>query len=149
MNGFTPLETAALLAILEESPKRIPDLRAQLDAASVVGREYIGAGFFTAIAVQARSEPVERPRMLGRHVYARVEGLKYGLGFVLFLQHGRLSLLEAYSCRHEDTGCLRLADVQFRIVRSPIAARAYPRPSPSSSQTGPSKAGLAGQSPAT
>lgn len=123
MDGFTPLETATLLAILEECPERIRDLQAQLNAAAVIGREHMGAGFFTTIAVQAKAGPVESLRRLGRHVFARVDGLKYGLGFVLFLEDGRLSLLEGYSCRHEDTSCLRLADVPFRIVRSPVVAR--------------------------
>lgn len=82
-----------------------------------------GAGFLTTIAVQAMSRLAKSFRRLGRSTYARVDGLKYTLGFALFMENGRLSLLHGYSCGHEDTSCLRLADVPFRIVRSPSGAR--------------------------
>ena len=50
----------------------------------------------------------EGPRVLG-NVQANVLGLVHGLGFALFLEDGRLALLEGYSYG-EETGGIDLAD---------------------------------------
>lgn len=85
-----------------------------------ISRENTGAGFFTTVVVSSSSERVECPRVLGNQTHARVDGLKYGLGFVLFMKDGWLQLLDGYSCGGEDTTNLPLSDLIFQIAESPF-----------------------------
>jgi hypothetical protein len=117
---FTPLEHAALLTIFTETPEFADSLRYQLEGASVENRENTGAGFFTTITVPASSERVACPTVLGNRTHTRVYGLKYGLGFVLFMQDGRLHLLEGYSCGDDDTTNLPLFGLTFQITETPF-----------------------------
>lgn len=120
MIGFTHLEQAALRAIFEETPELTAGLTKQLEVAVATKRENSGAGFFTTIQVSDRAETLESPRVLGQVTYALVQGLTYGLGFVLFMKDGRLHLLEGYSCGGEDTTNLSLNDLTFRIANTPF-----------------------------
>jgi hypothetical protein len=120
MIGFTPLEQAALHAIFAETPELTTALDRKLDAASVTDRENTGHGFFATISVPDWLEQVESSGALRGETHARVNGLQYGLGFVLFMKYGRLNLLEGYSCGGEDTSSLPLADVTFSIAVTPF-----------------------------
>jgi hypothetical protein len=117
---FTALELAVLQSIFDETPELAPGLRQQLDLAIVANRENTGVGFFTSIEVLATAEPVESPRTLGSNTFVRVAGLKYGLGFVLLLAGGFISLLDGHSCASENTTNLPLSDVDFQITTSPF-----------------------------
>jgi hypothetical protein len=120
MAAFTPLEQAALQAIFAETPDIVDSLQSQLLVAVVMSRENTGAGFFTKILVPKETRRIASARVLGNEVHARVDGLRYGLGFVLFMEDGRLSLLEGYSCGGEDTTNLSFADLAFRISKTPF-----------------------------
>jgi len=120
MIEFTPLENAALLAIFGETPEFDEGLRCQLEVAIVGNRNNTGAGFYTDIVVPASAGRLECPRILGQETHARVDGLKYGLGFVLFMEDGRLHQLEGYCCGGEDTSDLPLSDLSFRIADTPF-----------------------------
>jgi hypothetical protein len=94
MMPFTELELAALHSILE-TPELTSGLERQLATATVTERENSGGGFFTTIAVAGDAPRVTSPKVLGYDTQARVEGLEYGFGFVLFMENGRLHPLPA------------------------------------------------------
>lgn len=92
---LTDLERAVLEAITDSHP----DLRAQLDGLGVCDREMTGVGFFTKfrVAPSAHSLPSPSRLALGAHVSAETSALERGIGFVLFVEDGRLALLEAFT----------------------------------------------------
>ena len=114
---FTELELAALHSIFSETAELAPGLERQLATATVAERENSGAGFFTRIAVGVDAPAVSSLKSLGHETSARVAGLDDGLGFVLFMEQGRLHLLEGYANGPESTAALDLTDVGFEIYR--------------------------------
>lgn len=123
MTGFTAMETAALQAIFAETPAVSAQLRRQLICAMVTKRENTGGGFFTEMAVPDDAPRVNCPKVLGYAAHARVEGLVWGLGFVLFMEDGKLHLLEGYARGPESTASLDLNDLAFEIYHEPIERR--------------------------
>jgi hypothetical protein len=122
MSSFTKLEKAALDAIFAETPELSPVLKQQPGKAVVTNRENTGAGFFTNIQVSEDAPRMNGPRVLGYETHARIEGLTYGLGFVLFMEDGRLHLLEAYAVGPESTAPLNLEELTFTIRKTPFDA---------------------------
>ena len=120
MTHFTNMETAALRAIFAETPAISSDLQRQLSRATVTKRENTGGGFYTDIAVPDDVPGVKCPKVLGYATHARVEGLEHGLGFVLFLEDGRLQLLEGYARGPESTTSLDLHSLSFEIYHEPL-----------------------------
>jgi hypothetical protein len=117
MTAFTELELAALHSIFSETPDLTSALEQQLVAARVTERENSGGGFFTTIAVADDVPAVSGPKVLGYETLARVDGLEDGFGFVLFMENGRLHLLEAYANGPENTAPLDLETLKFEIYR--------------------------------
>jgi hypothetical protein len=120
MTAFTELELAALHSIFSETPELTSGLERQLAAASVAERENSGVGFFTTIAVADPVPKVGGPRVLGRETQARVTGLKHGLGFVLFMENGKLHLLEGFVWEEESTASLDLATLKFQVYKQAV-----------------------------
>lgn len=120
MTRFTELELAALHSIFSETPELRAGLERQLAAAAATERENSGGGFFTSIAVGDDAPAVSSPEVLGYATSARVAGLEDGFGFVLFMKHGRLHLLEGFAWGPESTAALDLSDLQFEVYRQPI-----------------------------
>ena len=120
MTTFTELELAALHSIFSETPELASELERQLAVATVTERENTGGGFFTTIAVADDALRVSGPEVLGYETQARVAGLEHGLGFVLFMEDGRLHLLEGYSWGPESTAPLALADLKFEVYKQPM-----------------------------
>src|SRR3954468_19580246 len=73
-------------------------LREQLAVATVAKREFTGVGFFTRFDVPPTVSglPSSR-RIIISDVYADVEGLQHGAGFVLFVVDGGLDTLECFT----------------------------------------------------
>ena len=63
---------------------------------------------------------MDGPKVLGLETSARVEGLEWGLGFVLFMENGRLHLLEGYAWGPENTAPLDLTRLKFEISRQQV-----------------------------
>jgi hypothetical protein len=98
MDGLTPFERDVIDAILAGDHPVLEVLRAQLAACEVSKRDFTGVGFFTTVSVQSDvpSAPVNRFLHLGE-VGASMDGLANGAGFILFVDRGRLNVLEAYT----------------------------------------------------
>ena len=120
MNTFTSLELAALHSIFSETPDLAADLKRQMERATVVKRENTGSGFFTTIAVSIDAPQLNAPRVLGHETQARVHGLGHDLGFVLFMEEGRMHFLEGYAWGSESTASLDLLDLTFEVYKQRI-----------------------------
>ena len=115
-----PPEKAVLDAIFSETPELAPILEQQFGRAAVTTRENTGAGFFTTIEVCKDAPRANGPGVLGYETHARVKGLTHGLGFVLFMEDGRLRLLEGYATGPESTAHLNLEDLIFTVGKTPL-----------------------------
>lgn len=119
MTQLTELERAAIEAILGEKPDHFSALSEQFKSLTVEKRENTGGGFFTTLSVSSLAPAAILSSPLGLNVYASVDGMKYGLGMLLFFEHGRMSLLEGYSVGGEDTSAIDFSQVAFAIKDAP------------------------------
>ena len=91
--GLNVLEQAVMEKLLAGDHVLLAALRRQADSTLVVSREYTGVGFYCVFEVRAPG--VEGPLDFElADVYAAMEGVEHGVGFVLFVRNGRLAWLE-------------------------------------------------------
>jgi hypothetical protein len=114
MHELTPLERAVLLAIVEQATEVSPLLGLQVDSARVVKRENTGAGFYTTFDVSS-SEAMDGVKSPLGDVGATVNGLEHGMGFLLWIEDGRVGQLEGYSY-DESTSGLDFEHIRFNSV---------------------------------
>ena len=95
-------------------------LRRQLEQAELKEREDTGVGFFVDIVV-----PESAPSLPGcasglvSTLNADVLGTTYGVGFLIFVKHGRMTMLECYSHAGEILpASLREEDLRFEDLAS-------------------------------
>jgi hypothetical protein len=98
VNNLTSFERDVIGAILAGDHPVLDGLRAQLVACVASERDFTGVGFFTTLSVPSEvpAAPVGRRLHLGE-VGASMNGPSNGAGFILFVEHGRLDVLEAYT----------------------------------------------------
>ena len=96
--GLTPLERGVMGYLLKGDDPTLEILRRQFSAATVVGREYTGVGFFAQFAVDSMSPriPATQRITLG-DVIVEFPRLKHGAGFVLFIDQGAINMLEGFT----------------------------------------------------
>jgi hypothetical protein len=87
MTDLSGLERAVLRAIAAQVPKQAAAFEDQMSRASVIAHENTGAGFFTTLDV-ASNQLLEGLASPVGDVAAAVQGLKYGMGFLLWLKNG-------------------------------------------------------------
>jgi hypothetical protein len=98
MEGLSHFEHAVLNKLLAGDHPTLLGLRVQADTARLISREYTGAGFFLSFEVPADVPALTTPRDFHLDdVHGKVDALKHGVGFVLFVRKGRLNLLEGYT----------------------------------------------------
>jgi hypothetical protein len=107
-------EQAALGAIVSQYPSLKDALDEQLRQAIVSSRENSGAGFFTRIEMRGSAPTVESDYVIGN---VDADGLQYGMGFILFMEEGRVSCLEGFSYQG-DTTALDFGRIGFTIKPS-------------------------------
>jgi len=95
MNAPMKFEQAVLEKLLAGEHPLLKQLREQLIGCRVRRREFTGAGFYTYFSVENIPVAVDAKVRFG-DVLAEVEGMVHGAGFVLYVEHGRLSVLEGY-----------------------------------------------------
>jgi hypothetical protein len=88
-------------------------LEAPLSTAVVVRRENTGAGFYTDFTVEREDAAIGGER-LRNGPEARVDGLEYGMGFILWLKEGYANCLEGY-CNAGSTVGIAFEGVGFEI----------------------------------
>jgi hypothetical protein len=116
MCKLSKLEDAVLRAIAAQYPDASSAIDSQRSVACVTGRSNTGGGFYTTFEVTQSCPVVAVASPIG-NVTARVQGLDHGMGFILWLQNGRLSKLEGYSFE-EDTARIDLEAADFDLESS-------------------------------
>ena len=98
VNDLTPLEREVVQKFLEGNDDILSTLREQLRSVVVTKREMTGVGFYTAFAVShgVRRGTSNRSFVIG-DVCAKLPGLDYGAGFLLYVQDGVLHMLEGHT----------------------------------------------------
>jgi hypothetical protein len=120
MAAFTPLEHAALVAILAEGPKDRAVIERQLLHSNVVSRQNTGGGFFADLKVDLAAGAIEKKTAaLGENVWIGIDGLELGLGMILHFKDGRASLLEGYAVGPEDTSAVDFAHARYAVLPEP------------------------------
>jgi len=74
---------------------------------------------FSPISVAEDASRVTSPKVLGYETQARVSGLEHGIGFVLFMEDGRLDLLEGFAWGPESTAGLNLTALELEVYKQP------------------------------
>ena len=113
--GLSPLEADALHALMDAHPEQRDLIQAQLDQATVSSRRKTWFGFFLNFAVSP-SVLFEPADFELNDVYAEIEGLDYGAGFLLFIRNGKIAFLEGHSHDEDWPGTIGEYEV---FVRSP------------------------------
>ena len=101
-------------AIALQMPEVATALALQQRQACVTARENTGAGFYTTFDPSSGTR-IEEVRSPFGDVGATVAGLKHGMGFMLWLQDGRINQLEGYTYE-ESTSDLDFEQVTFGTV---------------------------------
>jgi hypothetical protein len=102
MRPLWPIERAALQEFAGLHPAAADALRQQITTARVVSFENTGVGFFSALIVDSIAPAISYGSPLGE-VHGEVLGVAHGMGFLLFLDNGRVSLLEGFSYAGSST----------------------------------------------
>jgi hypothetical protein len=123
---FTPLEQAVLDAICQAYPEDRTALRAQLSTATLRSRENTGCGFFTHFAVDHNSGAPIGGKRLRDGPAAKIEGIKYGMGFILWLAQGYADCLEGYAYGPDSTTDTTFETVNFEITTPPKKVQLTP-----------------------
>jgi hypothetical protein len=93
--SFKQFEREVMEMIAKENPKYEAKIMAQYEKARVIKREFTGHGFFTDFDITdpADSLGCGYKVQLG-DLTAEFPGVKFGAGFVLFIENGFISMLE-------------------------------------------------------
>ncbi len=113
---FTPLEQAVLTAICEMYSSDQAALEAQLSTATLLSRENTGAGFYTRFAVERAASAALTGERSRAGPETKIDGLRHGMGFILWLKEGYADCLEGYSYGESITG-LALEAVGFEVLQ--------------------------------
>jgi len=97
MNDLTTLERKVMQALLDGEDDILSILREQLEATVVVKRKMTGVGFFTTFAVSDDVRRADDRSFKLDDVIASISGLAHGAGFLLYVEHGALHMLEGYT----------------------------------------------------
>lgn len=131
MHELTPLERAAIEAILVENRDHRVLIEERLRDLTVLSRENTGGGFFTEFRPNEEAKAgVDRiVGVFGQAVWMSIDGLDYGLGMILHLKDENPSLLEGYAIGAEDTRPIEFEHVRFAIAEEPSPLSATGRSS--------------------
>lgn len=113
---FTTLERAVFTAICNMYSEDRAALESQLSTATLLTRENTGAGFFTRFKVDRTSCAAIGGKRLREGPEAKIDGLEYGMGFILWLKEGYADCLEGYSYAGSTTG-IALEAIRFEILQ--------------------------------
>jgi hypothetical protein len=98
VKGLTQFENAVMEKLLCGDDPALITLRQQAQQAQVASRDLTGVGFFISFILPPGVAVIDmEPNFRIGDVHATVGGLQHGAGFVLFINKGRLDILEGYS----------------------------------------------------
>lgn len=88
---------ATLCKSASEKPDTLELLRSQYASADVLKREFTGVGFFTNFVVNDKSLVLSGKENFELGYLGEINDVQYGVGFVLFVREGFISMLEGYT----------------------------------------------------
>ena len=91
------LEKDVMEMLLQGENSVLAMLYQQYLISTVKKRELTGVGFFTTFVVPERISSVTNESFTLGDVVAEADGLKHGVGFVLFVTNGIIDMLEGYT----------------------------------------------------
>ncbi len=91
------LEQKLMELLLQGDHPTLAVLRQQYSSAKVIRREFSGVGFFTTFEVPENVPKIKPENITGGNVDIELDDMPNGAGCVLFVQDGKLSMLECYS----------------------------------------------------
>ena len=114
MRLLWPIEREVLEIAAAEYPASAEALRRQIDTAQVISFENSGAGFFSNLAIAPDAPPLSDKSPLG-NAYGSVSGVEGGMGFLVWLNHGHLSVIEGYCYGSGPTEDIDFSRVVFEL----------------------------------
>lgn len=111
MRKLWPIERAVLEAAAHDYQSSADALRKQIATACVTQFENTGVGFFSTVKVSPDTPRVTNKSPLDAAT-GRGASLPHGMGFLVFLEEGQISLIEAYT--HDGSA----ADLDFQTIGS-------------------------------
>lgn len=122
-NKFGELEKAVMDKLLQGEDVVLITLRNQFKLASVKSREATGVGFFlnfslpkNILSLTEKVSNIKADFCFG-DVGAKIKGLQYGAGFLLWIKDGKLHMLEGYS--YEETWPDKIEEFQLSYYSDP------------------------------
>lgn len=112
---LTRLESDLMRLLLAGDHPVLAQLRHQLETARVVNRELSGVGFFTTFAVDAPPVANAPKKFWLGDVHGAMAKVRHGAGFVLFVDEGRLNMLEGFT--YDDPWPESCEDVELRYAQ--------------------------------
>lgn len=111
-NNFIKFENDVMQKILHEDNALYEQLSKQYKCAVITNREFSGCGFFTKFNILDESLRLKdfMNIELG-NTRAIIEGIKNGIGFVLFIRNGFITTLEGYT--YDDKWPDNISDYQL------------------------------------
>ena len=114
MRALLPIERAALLATAKDNPAIAAAILWQAKCAFVTKFENTGAGFFSTLEIVGDAPKLAaHSRLDGAH--GKVMGVEHGMGFIVFLESGRINLLEGYVNGVVPTKAVDFSEVGFEL----------------------------------
>lgn len=114
MRGLWPIEKAAVEAAIEDNPASEESLREQVRAARVTAFENTGSGFFSTVSLHDTAQPILIRSPLNC-AYGKVDGVEDAMGFLAFLEDGRLTAIEGYCLALRSTTDIDFETVAFEL----------------------------------
>jgi hypothetical protein len=94
---FLKFESEVMLNLLSETNEFSEQLKLQYLNSKVKERKFTGYGFFTEFTVDSKFKLPNTEKMTFGNLQADINDLKYGVGFVLFVNNGLIDFLECYT----------------------------------------------------
>jgi len=94
MRQLSALEAAAIKAVLQEADDEAVPLRNNLKSLQVAKREITDHGFQTWFETTCQPSQEIKRKLVHNDVFAEIEGLPEGAGFILHLDSGKIKSLE-------------------------------------------------------
>src|SRR4051794_31829458 len=114
MRPLWPIEREVLEITAAEYPGSGEALRQQMESAKVINFENSGAGFFSDLVVASDAPLIEKSPLDG--AYGKVSGIEHGMGFIVFLKEGRLSMIEGYCNGDVPTTEIDFSRVAYELM---------------------------------
>jgi hypothetical protein len=114
MRSLWPIEKAAIEAAIMDFPAHAVCIRRQAESALVRSFVNTGKGFFSGLLVSEEA-PILTVRSPLDCAHGAVNGVDHAMGFLAFIEDGRLSTIEGYCLALDSTEGIDFETVDFEL----------------------------------